>query len=56
MTDERKNMLNNCYARSLRKLRDAHDEEFRAILAEEYAKNGLDIAMRASRLSKSQTA
>lgn len=49
---ERKNALNACYARALRRLRDLHDEEFREFLADEYKKAGVELSMRAGRLKK----
>lgn len=53
--EDRRASLNACYARALRRLRDAHDKEFRTLLAEEYESAGVTISMRASRLEKSRS-
>ena len=43
--EDRRASLNACYARALRRLRDAHDKEFRTLLAEEYESAGVKISM-----------
>ena len=48
---EHQKVVRRCYQRALTALRQKHDQEFHAMLADEYDKAGISISKRKSRIA-----
>ncbi len=56
VSPEHSRAVRACYEKAKTILRQRHDEEFHQILAEQYAKEGLDIMKRTSRVASRNAA